>query len=242
MDESRIAEIVRISRELQISNTPMLNSHRVIKNYENCEHSTSNVGSAIHSLLPEFYRKTLWHPQGGISAVRNLSEATLQHLFHSLEQRVSLTQQLLDADLPVFIGSDPLTPFYVPGFSLHQEARLFRQISSLSDEKIIEFLTKKAAEHLGEAKLGQISVGAPADILIWNKLPDFSTPIEQVDMQYGSSRSIPDAVIKDGCLFPRAAFENRLSVWRDHFDQRIWKLASSIYARFALRRNLDFWV
>lgn len=235
-------EIVALTRELKISNTPMLNSHRILRNYGDYERFTFESGSSVSDLLPEFYRDILWHPKVGIAAVRHLSASALQLLDKSLNKKVELTKKLLAADLPVYIGSNPLAPFYVPGFSLHQEAGLFRQILDFNDEKIIALLTVKAAEHLGEEKLGKINVGSPADLLLWKNLPDFSSPTMMEEIGMSSRSSIPDAVIKDGCFFPRASFENRLTAWREQFDQRVWQFASNIYARLFFRRIVDFWV
>jgi len=89
---------------------------------------------------------------------------------------ISLTRQMHGAGVPFMTGTDSANPFVFPGYSLHEELKLFVS-AGFTPMEALQAATINPARYLGrEADLGTIEMGKLADFVILdaNPLEDIS--------------------------------------------------------------------
>lgn len=82
-----------------------------------------------------------------------------------------ITRQMYEAGVPILAGTDAANPYAVPGWSLHTELELLVE-AGLPEEAALRAATSEAARFLdAEGRLGQVSTGSEADLVILNSNP-----------------------------------------------------------------------
>lgn len=103
-----------------------------------------------------------------IDAIKKYSK---EKVFYNLG---NLLTKLNDNKLDLIIGTDSPNPSIVPGFSLHEEMKLWKKYG-ISEEKILKTATSVNAKFIAD-NVGEIQIGMKADLLLLN-----SSPIEKID-------------------------------------------------------------
>lgn len=103
-----------------------------------------------------------------IDAIKKYSK---EKVFYNLG---NLLTKLNDNKLDLIIGTDAPNPSIVPGFSLHEEMKLWKKYG-ISEEKILKTATSVNAKFIAD-NVGEIQIGMKADLLLLN-----SSPIEKID-------------------------------------------------------------
>jgi len=104
----------------------------------------------------------------------NLDIAKKYPIEKALENLGKLLKRLDEEGVSLLIGTDSPNPSIVPGFSLHEEMKLWQNYG-ISEEKILRTATSVNAKFINE-KVGKIKKGMKADLLLLN-----SSPIEKID-------------------------------------------------------------
>jgi len=138
----------------------------------------------------------------------------------ALHKKMKLTKKLFDSGATLFLGTDTQQPFSVPGLSLLHEIELFQE-ADIPLPSLWKMVTRDAGRALKTLKgLGEITSGAPADLLVWSKNP----------LHHFDSRSLSEAVIADGKLYLRSQLDEMLKHWQDHFRGFIFDRVSTFLA------------
>ena len=118
------------------------------------------VPRRLREFWPVYLRRT-GCPQGGSLEDRRREFAKYQEL----------TGKLYRAGVPLLVGTDSPEPNVTPGFALHQELEMLVE-SGLPPAAVLTAATLTNATVLGEQeRLGSISVGKTADILLLTENP-----------------------------------------------------------------------
>ena len=84
---------------------------------------------------------------------------------------ISLVRQMHEAGVPFLTGTDTANPFVLPGYSLHEELRLFVS-AGFSPMEALQAATVNPAHYLGKtADLGTIETGKLADFVLLDANP-----------------------------------------------------------------------
>ncbi len=84
---------------------------------------------------------------------------------------ISLAKQMHEAGVPFMTGTDSANPFVLPGYSLHEELKLF-VIAGFSPMEALQAATINPARYLGKAEdLGTIETGKFADFVLLDANP-----------------------------------------------------------------------
>ena len=86
------------------------------------------------------------------------------------ERSTELIRTLHDAGVELLAGTDVVKPFFVPGFSLHDELSLLVK-AGLSEMEALETATRRPARFLGLKDLGTIEPGMRADMVLLEANP-----------------------------------------------------------------------
>ena len=76
-----------------------------------------------------------------------------------------MIEALHDGHVSLLVGTDPVNPFVIPGFSVHEELALLVR-AGLSPYEALSAATRRAAEFLGKNDFGTIAVGKRADLVL----------------------------------------------------------------------------
>lgn len=107
----------------------------------------------------------------------------------------------------------------VPGPSLHQE--MWGQVDAgLTPEAAWIAATRDAAKALGQPALGNVRIGAPADLLIFREDPTRDLNALQT----------LEAVIAAGRLYPRETLEQAVTRWQEHLAHPLHDTVSPWHA------------
>ncbi len=113
---------------------------------------------------------------------------------HAKQMRRKMTQALHDVGARVLLGTDAMSPFVVPGFSVHEELLNLVE-AGLTPFKAIRAGTRDAAEFLGALdRFGTVSVGKRADLILvdGNPLKDVANVAKRVGVMV-RGRWLPEA-------------------------------------------------
>ena len=225
VDDERIGFIVETSKRLGIAHTPTL---VVIDRLRATQDYAALREAPEVQLLPRFYRDVIWSPRQGLPILRRLEPEDFEVLQEVSQRSQRLVKRLHAADVPVFVGTDTLNPFVVPGASLWRELRLFVQ-AGLTPEQALAAATSAPGAFLRLPGLGRVQPGAPADLLVLRQ-----DPTQSLDA-LGSL----EAVVADGRLYTRAQLDAQLARYRRHSESAIFDAVSVVLVRQALARILD---
>jgi hypothetical protein len=224
VDEARLDEIVRVTREHGLANTPTLVLAHQILLYGDYDRA---LADPVVGLLPRFFREVVWHRQRGNPLYADVDAGYLALFAATLEKKKRLVHKLWQAETDLYLGTDTLQPFVVPGASLHQEMRLFHA-AGIPPEEVWEMATVRAAALLPERGLGQLAPGAPADLLVFRRDP--TRDLAALDSL--------EAVVAGGTLLSREDMERRMAAWQAHFAEPVFERLSLAIAPWAIRHNV----
>jgi hypothetical protein len=224
VDEDRLRDIVRVTIEHGIENTPTLVTGEQILLLEHYQEAKQ---TPVAALLPRFYRDVVWNPELGAARWFGTPE-NFAELRVAQSKKRALVRLLYEAGARLYVGTDTGVAFVVPGESVQREMQLFEQ-SGVPLPAIWRMATSQAGESLGTPLLGSIANGAPADLLIFRTDPT------------GDLRALDslEAVVAGGRLYPKAAIDAKLAEYQVHFHNVIFDWVTVALARVALRAAIE---
>lgn len=83
---------------------------------------------------------------------------------------LSFIRKAHEANVDVLVGTDVIMPYVIPGESLFQQLELMSQALG-SDELALQAATQINGRHIDKGKIGEILIGANADILLFKQDP-----------------------------------------------------------------------
>ncbi len=222
VDETRLDEIVRVTLEHGIVNTPTLVSTHQLLLYRNYQAARQSIPAR---LLPRLYADVAWHPSEGMAFWRGV-EDYLDRIEDSSAKKQKLLLRLYQAGAKLQLGTDPQQPFVAPGWSLQEEMRVF-ETAGIPIEAIWRMATSQAAGTLGIADLGRLERGAPADLLVFERDP--TRDLDALDSLL--------AVIAGGRLYRRADLDAALREYQNHYRTGIVDAVSIPATRMTLKKT-----
>lgn len=127
----------------------------------------------------------------------NSSVEMVEHNQKTLAFLQDITRQLYQAELVLLVGSDSGMLLSPHGFATHKEMELMHE-AGLPTIAVLRAATINAAKALGkESELGQVAIGYNADLIL-----SAHNPLENLN-----TLQQPDAVVKQGRLFPKSELE-----------------------------------
>jgi imidazolonepropionase-like amidohydrolase len=171
VDEAKIAEIVRLTRDRDVYVVPTMYLWENLYGTEDPEPFLS---------LPEMQyvsqaQKDGWRRQaaGGPRASAEALEA-----FFGLRKRI--LKELADAGVGILMGTDSPQLFNVPGFALHRELRVMADAGMTNQQILVSgtaTVARYVAEHLGlDGNFGLVAAGNRADLVLLG-----SNPLDDLD-------------------------------------------------------------
>ena len=178
-------------------------------------------------LLPRFYRDVVWNPEIGFDAARTLGPEGFEMVRAAQRVQLRTVKRLFDAGVELHTGTDVLVPFVVPGAGLHRELRLFER-AGLSPEQALALSTRSSARFLGIEGLGELRVGAPAELVVFREDP--TRDLAALDAIA--------AVIRDGRLLTREALDGEFARYREHHESALYDALVTPLVRRVLAATL----
>lgn len=161
--------------------------------------------------LPAIFAEIFWQPEQSFRLGGQATPALYAQFRQGFEAAMETVRELHMRGVQLHAGTDTGNPFIVPGVSLQREIKLLVQ-AGLTPEAALAAATVTPGEFLQNGTLGRLQVGAPADILVFSEDPTVS----------------PDAlaslthVVADGRVYTRAALEENVERYRQHFHNTVW--------------------
>ena len=131
------------------------------------------------------------------------------------------------AGVAIHTGTDANAPMIVPGASLHRELWLLTE-AGLTPEQTLAASTRQSPAFLGVEGLGELRVGAPAELAIFREDPTR-------DLAALSSLL---AVVRDGRLYPRAQLDAQLARYQEHYQGVVYRRLVTPVARLVVGQLL----
>lgn len=114
--------------------------------------------------------RTFWKEQLERTAAR-MDDEDWRRVALGKSNRLSLVRLLHESGVPLLAGTDTPNPFVVPGFSLHEELKLFVD-AGLTTRDALAAATREAARFVGESEMeGTVETGKRADLLLLDESP-----------------------------------------------------------------------
>lgn len=163
IDESRISQIARMTKESGVWITPTLVVFQ--KNLPPDEARKILNQPVIKFVRPELVSS--WDAERGAK----LTSDDLNAIRTADKMRKKIVKALYESDAPILLGTDSLNDFVLPGYAIHEELRNLVE-AGLSPFEAIKAGTVNAAQALGKFdEFGTISVGKRADLLLLSGNP-----------------------------------------------------------------------
>lgn len=227
VDAARMDEIVRVTLEHSIANTPTLALSRGLQRYR--DYPAALNDPAI-GLLPPFYAEIVWSPEIGIPVYRTINAAYLDRLDRAFTKKKELLKRLYDAGATLRLGTDQQQPFTVPGWSLQEEMRIFAD-AGIPLEAVWVMATRKAGAAFGVEGLGTLGEGAPADFLIFREDPTRDP----------AALATLEAVVAGGRLYRKAELDAAVDRWVRHWRRPLrYQISNAVVRRAVDRIAADF--
>ncbi|HEV7787214.1 MAG TPA: amidohydrolase family protein [Thermoanaerobaculia bacterium] len=223
VDDARLDEIVAVTLEHGISNTPTLVVGQQLLWYADYHQA---IEDPIVRLMPRLYREGMWHPTKGLAVYRRqFTPENLARLRVAQEKKKHLLLRLYEAGALLEVGTDTSQPFVVPGASLHQEIKLFCD-AGVPLEAVWRIATAHAGEALRQPQLGRIEVGAPADLALFRQDPTRDL----------AALGSLEMVITAGLPYRRSDLESAAAAYRRRYENPLLARASLAIVRSRLKR------
>jgi hypothetical protein len=222
--ESRIKEIVRISKEQGIAHTPTIVTQDRIARMND----TGEDDYPSKYQMPRYVRDICWSPEFGLQYLQGHSDVVFKNLKKAVDRIKEVVRRLHEAGVWVFTGTDgPYNPYTAPGVSLHEE--LYHLVDcGFTAEEAWMAATCRPGEFLGMPFLGVLTKGAPADILIYKEDPTRDL----------SAMSTLEAVVAYGRLYTKQMLDDGLKQHRKYFEGYFFDRMMVSIARKAME-NLE---
>lgn len=180
----------------------------------------------VASVLPQWYPDIVWPRYlTGTGGVPGELQQAMRLMHVQIPKMKELVRQLHQAGVTVHLGTDTLSPFIVPGESLHEEMQDFAD-AGYTPEEIWCAATRGNGQSLPTPDLGVLKTGAPADFLVFK-----NDPTKHLDA-FDSLQ----AVVVDGRFYYRAQLEDAILRYRRRFDNAMYKFATLTLLRGVVRR------
>jgi len=179
-----------------------------------------------------------WQPDPQIAVLPDLWPIVWHMIWHApnlgpkeqsyegfLDRERALLRALFRAGAPVYAGTDTLMPFVAPGSSLIDEVGIFAD-NGLTPEQALATATTAPGRFWKDRRYGAISVGLPADIVLYPEDPTTSL---------GALRRI-DTVIADGRVYPKALLDDWVERYRAHFHGALYDGVMNGIVKWLARR------
>lgn len=225
VDEARIDAFVDSTVRRHIAHTPTLISAQQLLRYADYAGARQEPFAL---LMPRLYRDVVWDPRAGLPQLRLLTPPVLEKLRAAFGKRMETVRRLYRAGAELRLGTDVQQPLVVPGFSLHQEMRLFAEAGMPAD-LVLATASWRAGAVVREPLLGQIVDGAPADLLIFRDDP--SRSLDALDSLV--------AVVSRGKLYRREDLLAQLQRYQAHFSNLIFDQVSMLATRRVLSSAIN---
>jgi hypothetical protein len=202
LDDARRDAIAAASLEHRIAHTPTLVTTERLA-------AQADFASALRApdaqLMPRFYRDVIWALDSPINSAGELAAKDFEMVRTAHRAQLRTVKHLFDAGVELHSGTDTLVAFLVPGAALHRELRLFVK-AGLTPEQALAISTRTSARALGVPGLGELRVGAPAELAIFREDP--TQDLAALDTLIG--------VVRDGRLYTRAMLDAQLERYQTH--------------------------
>lgn len=204
VDSLRIQEIIRVSLEKDIAHTPTLINQ--VSRRQMVDPGNHKSRSTV-KLLPSFWQ-TAWHFIW--KAPYETGGGEIHHQF--TEKMKWIAGQFHQSGVSIHAGTDTMMPYVIPGESLHGELQQLVE-AGLTPEAALAAATSVPRAFLSDNDLGNISEGAPADLLIFREDPTKNL----------AALSTMEAVIADGRLYSKDEFQAYHSRYQAHFHSAFYE-------------------
>ena len=223
LDDQRIRFIVDTSLKQHIAHTPTLVANdRISRLYD----FNQQLVDPVAAILPSWYADILWPAYlTGTGGVPGELQEAMREMHAQIPKMKKVVRLLHQAGVTVHLGSDTLNPFVVPGESLHEEMRDFRD-AGYSPEQIWWAVTAGNGESLPMPDLGVLKKGAPADMLVFKEDPSKSLD---------AFNSLA-AVVVDGRFYYRTQLDDAILRYQRRFDNTMYKFVTTTVMRGIIRR------
>lgn len=215
VDEARIDAVAAASAELGLVHTPTLGLTYQLRHFQTYAQSVEDPDLRW---MPGMYRKVVWHPSEGI--YRSLTSDDFEMINEAWPKKLSLVRKLHEAGVPLRLGTDTQQPWVVPGASVWNELRHFVEAGIPADEALA-YGTWRSGVGVGDPRRGELSSGAPADLLVFREDPT-------ADLR---ALETLEAVVVSGKLYRHADLVSALEAWRDWYEGPLIDLVSRVVAR-----------
>jgi len=98
------------------------------------------------------------------------TEEEIDTELEAIPDALSFIRQAHEGGVDVLVGTDVIMPYVIPGESMHQQLKLMSNALG-SDEMALQAATGLNGRHIDAGNIGEISVGAYADILFFRDDP-----------------------------------------------------------------------
>lgn len=152
-------------------------------------------------------RKNAWQ-----NYYENSYQTTAGNIFPQLEFQKQFIKAFHDAGVPLLLGTDsPVIPGLFPGFSIHDEIRLFAE-AGLAPDQILRAGTANAAAFIARyvpdaEPFGTVAVGQRADLVLLKE-----NPLENLETLKRRA-----GVMARGLWLSEANLQKRLDDWRERY-------------------------
>ncbi|HYI92825.1 MAG TPA: amidohydrolase family protein [Bryobacteraceae bacterium] len=173
VDERKIADLARLTRQAGVWNAPTMALWEVFHNGE--------TGEAIRDSMPEVRymprttveqwvksKNALLQPGSNIFMGFGVGSKTGQRV---IELRRKILKGLRDAGAGIILGTDSPQTFSVPGFSIHREMQVMASVGFTPFE-ILQSGTRNVAVYFNSlSETGTVEQGKRADLILLNANP-----------------------------------------------------------------------
>lgn len=201
VDESKIPELARLTRQAGVWNVPTMALWEIFHN--------SETGEALRKRLPELR----YMPRSTVEEWVKRKDALLKPdaVFMGfgvgskvgdrvIELRRKMLKGLRDAGAPILLGTDSPQVFSVPGFSVHREMKVMVD-TGFTPFEVLQSGTRKVAEYFGTLReTGTVEQGKRADLILLEANP--LSDVANVDRRAG--------VVVNGRWMPEDEIRRRL--------------------------------
>ncbi len=170
LDEARLAEIVRLTREAQAWVVPTMALWEVLMGTLDLE--TVQSYAELRYMPPEIVNQWVQAHQRRLSDPRLNREAARQHIAN----RMRLLKALSDGGVGILFGTDSPQQFSVPGFATYREIERMKA-AGMTPYEILRAATYNVGRYFQrQDSFGAVAIGHRADLILLE-----ANPLENLD-------------------------------------------------------------